>query len=451
MNANDEAGVVARMEMLLVQVETTKKAVLAKTNEIDQLKSSRDRPVAKRAGNPALVSMQQDIDRQRAELQMVLDAVRQKEAEFGRARQREEDLQRNLELYNLEDRADEKRIDELRGRNRDLLTKLRKLQKDLLMREQETRRGDARLQEVQARGLRLKQQEEEAMKTLQLLGYSVRDLDQMRQMVDSKESDLATIEEISDMMDDAIHLMDSAVETAKLEQEVVAHSLNASEAAQNAAKQFERSPQMRLWRASGVAACAVYKAMILGRKLGKQYVEADQVRQSQVDIAARLRESDAVRGKLEDRLLQLEQSDAAARERLANVLSERDKNIRTKEELRSKLDDGSLNEAPVLKERIPQVDTRRRVAAATVKKLEQEWSRVDGEAKKKYETVDKAIEDHLKVLEWEKVEMQQVAERVAGIKAREMKVVEKRLSLEQAQLDAESEPQGMPEELRKFM
>ena len=62
-----------------------------------------------------------------------------------------------------------------------------------------------------------------------------------------------------------------------------------------------------------------------------------------------------------------------------------------------------------------------------------------------------AIEDHLKVLDWEKTEMQQVAERVAAIKAREMKVVEKRLSLEQAQLDAESQPQGMPEELRKFM
>ncbi len=62
-----------------------------------------------------------------------------------------------------------------------------------------------------------------------------------------------------------------------------------------------------------------------------------------------------------------------------------------------------------------------------------------------------AIEDHLKVLEWEKTEMQQVAERVAAIKAREMKVVEKRLNLEQAQLDAESQPQGMPTELRKFM
>jgi sensor domain CHASE-containing protein len=54
-------------------------------------------------------------------------------------------------------------------------------------------------------------------------------------------------------------------------------------------------------------------------------------------------------------------------------------------------------------------------------------------------------------LEWEKSEMQQVAERVAGIKAREMKVVEKRLNLEQAQLDAESQPQGMPDDLRKFM
>lgn len=47
--------------------------------------------------------------------------------------------------------------------------------------------------------------------------------------------------------------------------------------------------------------------------------------------------------------------------------------------------------------------------------------------------------------------MQQISERVAAIKAREMKVVEKRLSLEQAQLDSEIEPDGMPEEFRKLM
>ncbi len=198
----DEAGLVAKMEMLLVQVETTKKAVSTKTQEIEQLKISRDRPVAKRGDNAAIQQMQRDIDNQRAELQAVLDAVRQKESEFDRANQRVEDLKRKMELYNLEDRADEQRVEELRGRNRELLTKLRKLQKELLMREQEARRGEARLEEVQARHARLKQQEAEAMRTLQQLGYSVRDLDQMRETVDAKEADLVTIEEISDMMDD---------------------------------------------------------------------------------------------------------------------------------------------------------------------------------------------------------------------------------------------------------
>ena len=46
----------------------------------------------------------------------------------------------------------------------------------------------------------------------------------------------------------------------------------------------------------------MYKAMILGRKLGKQYVGADQVRDAQGDIAARLGEADAVKARLEDRL-----------------------------------------------------------------------------------------------------------------------------------------------------
>ena len=150
----DEAGLVAKMEMLLVQVETTKKAVATKSQEIEQLKISRDRPVARRADNAAIQQMQRDIDDHRAELQGVLEAVRQKENEFDRANQRVQDLKRKLELYNLEDRADEKRVEELRGRNRELLTKLRKLQKELLLREQETRRGDARLEEVQARHAR---------------------------------------------------------------------------------------------------------------------------------------------------------------------------------------------------------------------------------------------------------------------------------------------------------
>ena len=56
----------------------------------------------------------------------------------------------------------------------------------------------------------------------------------MRGMVETKEADLVTIEEIADMMDDAINLMDSAVETAKLEEEVVTHSSDAGEAALNA-------------------------------------------------------------------------------------------------------------------------------------------------------------------------------------------------------------------------
>ena len=74
--------------------------------------------------------------------------------------------------------------------------------------------------------------------------------------------------------------------------------------------------------------------------------------------------------------------------------------------------------------------------------------------------VEKAIEDHLKVLAWcahrlahrahtvaslsfgffsrrEKGEIRLVAERVASIKERELQVVEKRLDLEQAQLDQE--------------
>ncbi len=187
----------------------------------------------------------------------------------------------------------------------------------------------------------------------------------------------------------AIHLMDSAVETAKLEQDIMVNAPDQVEAAQTAAKQFERSSHMRLWLASGLAACAVYKAMILGRKLGKQYVDAAQVKQAQGDIVSRLRESDVVKAKLEDRLVQLDESDARARANVDRAISARDDHAQTKAELIAQLQDPRLDEEPALRQQIPQVEGRRRTAAASVKRLDEEWRRVDAEAKKKYEVVDK--------------------------------------------------------------
>ena len=161
------------------------------------------------------------------------------------------------------------------------------------------------------------------------------------------------------------------------------------------------------------------------------------------------------------RRLQLEQADAAAKAALADSMAARDEQQRTRDDLRSKLAEPSLNQAASLKEKIPTVETRKRVATTQLEQLEEEWARVDAEAKKKYQTVEKAIEDHLKVLAWcahrlahrahtvaslsfgfffprrEKGEIRLVAERVASIKERELQVVEKRLDLEQAQLDQE--------------
>ena len=95
---------------------------------------------------------------------------------------------------------------------------------------------------------------------------------------------------------------------------------------------------------------------------------------------------------------QLDEADAVARERLARAVSERDSHASTKSELKSKLDDPRVNEERTLRERIPQVERMRRTAATTVKQLEEEWRRVDAEAKKKYETVDKVQQPLLPLL-----------------------------------------------------
>ena len=81
-------------------------------------------------------------------------------------------------------------------------------------------------------------------------------------------------------------------------------------------------------------------------------------------------------------------------------MAARDEQQRTRDDLRSKLAEPSLNQAASLKEKIPTVETRKRVATTQLEQLEEEWARVDAEAKKKYQTVEKAIEDHLKVLAW---------------------------------------------------
>ena len=63
---------------------------------------------------------------------------------------------------------------------------------------------------------------------------------------------------------------------------------------------------MRLWMASGMAACAVYKAMAIGKMRGRKYVSEEQVRQAQADIIDRLAESE-VRVKHQARDLDREQ------------------------------------------------------------------------------------------------------------------------------------------------
>lgn len=200
--AEDDGGLVTRMEMLLVEVQTTRNALETKTREIEQLKLSRDRPMVKRADNAGIQQMQRDIEQRREELRSVQGHLSSKMSEHERAKLRFKELERKLEALDLEEKGDEKFVEELRAKNKALQTALRKVQKELLVKEQETKRAETRLQEVRGRHRRLKDQEGAALKTLTELGYSVRDLDQIRATVEKKESDLITIEEISDMMDD---------------------------------------------------------------------------------------------------------------------------------------------------------------------------------------------------------------------------------------------------------
>jgi|EP01047_Picozoa_sp_COSAG01_P072805 hypothetical protein len=64
--------------------------------------------------------------------------------------------------------------------------------------------------------------------------------------------------------------------------------------------------------------------------------------------------------------------------------------------------------------------------------------------------MEAAIEEHLQVLSWEKAECLAVGERLGEIRARELQVLEQRLTLEQ-NLEALAKLDGMPADLSRFL
>jgi hypothetical protein len=225
------------------------------------------------------------------------------------------------------------------------------------------------------------------------MGYEVDNLDNLQAQADRFEADLMTLEEIADMMEEAMTMMDSALETAKLEKDIVMQAGDkAAEAQQVAAQEFERSPQMRLWRASGMAACAVFKAMILGGQRGKDYVTEQQVYQATNDIVERLSESDSVKQRLAQRLDQLRLREAELQETLDRADREKEVKQTEVEELQNTLDDPETDVLSGLKETLPDEESRKRIAGNRLRDVELEWREVDDAAKKKFETIEAAIQ-----------------------------------------------------------
>jgi hypothetical protein len=383
-SSTDPQTAVRRMEQYLVQVETTKKALAAKNAEIAHLEQNKlhrlERPTA---DNPAVVQLQQDIATRMRELQDVTANAGQKRLECERAQLHKEEVQREMDMQlgaDVDGEAHD-RIDTARRNNRELTAKLRERQKDLFVKDQEVRRTAGRLREVEARGARLKQVEADSIRTLKMMGYSVRDLDQIKRVVEDKEKDLATIEEISDMMDDAINLMDSAVETARLEEEVASSRPPAEVAGVKESRPFESSPQLRLWRASGMAACAVYKAMILGRHRGKAYVGDEQFRQSHQDIADRLREAGVVREKLQSRVAELTENEEELRRRLQELVTTRSTRVHEETRVREQFEGPTRSREVEVQGQLEAVKQQVLSEGERLKQLGAEWERVGARAR----------------------------------------------------------------------
>lgn len=450
--AHADSAMVARMEKLLVQVQTTQKMVQNKEGEIAKLQQTafaRSNRAAR--SNPALAKLQEDIQMQQHMLRTMEDKVHKKQAEHESARRHEEEVTHRIEAWKLEDRDEDLQVEEMRRSNRELQNKFRHVEKEKFLRDQELQKMRVRLNDVEQRGRQMQQVAEDNRNTLMKMGYEVDNLDKLQSQADNLEADLVTIEQISDMMDEAMSMMDSALETARLEQDIVNQAGDkAAEAQHVASQEFERSPQMRLWMASGMAACAVYKAMTIGKMRGKKYVSDAQIRQAQTDIIDRLAESEVVKARLADRLYELQQREAVQRENLIQVEREQTSKRVEVEELQAALDDPETNLIPALRQSIPDEESRRRMATNQLREIELEWQHVDAAAKEKFKAAEQAIRDHLGVLEWERAEARLVRERVASMQERQLQVVEQRLRTEEQQLEQENDDE-VPEDLRRLM
>ena len=118
--------------------------------------------------NPALAKLENDITVQGDMLAQMQDQNRDKTAEYETAKRHQEEVSRRIESWRLEDRDEDMRTEEMRRRNREAQGRLRDMQKERFLREQECGKMKSRLDDVEARGRQMAQVAEENKATLQV-------------------------------------------------------------------------------------------------------------------------------------------------------------------------------------------------------------------------------------------------------------------------------------------
>jgi chromosome segregation ATPase len=426
-NSND--ALVNQMEQLLVKIETTRKSINHKDEEIARLKAGHERRSQLQSVPRESDSVQRlrlEVQQRQEELASLARMVHTKEMERDNQLRKFEQVKREVDSFSTQDQQEETEIERRRHDNAELQVQIRHTEKRIHLLDAQQKTLSDRLLEKQRQAQEAGERASQNRKREEEFGQKLSNLEALKGDYGQKEKILEELNEIVEQMDEALEMMESAVETAKLEHEVSSTTL-----ARNGAydDDFERSPQLKLWLGSAASSVATLKAVELGSKRSQHWVTADQAQMAQDDVAKRLGEADTVKQKLSHRRQQLAEEMSTIQSTLTDTLHDRDRHRLLRTELQETLNGDDVR---ALEAKIPEWQQKRAEAEAARDRTRVEWERVDKAARQKFSKAEMALEDQLKLLEWE-------ARQTTAIKDDVRKLKQAELSRLQTSLEAEAQ------------
>lgn len=267
------------METLMAKIESARKSLHHKEREIERLAGQQQLRPPQQESDSAR-ELRQDVGKREQELEELTRTVQAKEREHSEQLRRLEQVEGAVGRSTAQDEMEEAEIAQLRQQNSELQVQIRHCQKDIHLAEAQEKTMRDRLQEKQQQAAEAEQRAAENSQREQKFGAKLNNLDSLKRQYEESELLVTELNEIVEQMDLALELMDSAVETARVEHEVSKFARRDEVFDQH----FESSPALKCWLGSAASATATIKAVQLGHARGQQWVQSDQVEAAKNDV-----------------------------------------------------------------------------------------------------------------------------------------------------------------------